>query len=394
MKRPNILSLIFAIVMTSLFAGSLQSAAKAEQKKLKMGILMPLTGYGAAWGIPTVRSQQIMIDKINSEGGIKVGNDAYLIDPVVMDTECKNEAALARANKLIFEEGVKYINGPIFPGPVAAVQSVSEPNKVIIWVTCYSPKALGPDFPYTFRFFPSGIENMSTMFPFIKKYHPNVKTIALTGLADERETVLKIADMAKEAGYEVVIIEHVPAGTPDWFPVLTKVAAKNPDAIVPVSAPPPEQAMILQQLHQLGYKGLVISPSHFNPDDLVAKAGVEATEGFTFMAADFSPNGRPDLVYLHNKYIERYGEPFDPVTCATFGYFDVIKQAIEKAGTTDTTTVMKTLEHLKSESVLGPISFGGLKTYGIKRQIIEPVCYSKMHNGKLVYVGSMIPSVP
>ncbi len=394
MKRSaGLIFMLSTILAFMLLVGTLGPATAAE-KTLKIGILMPLSGFGAAWGIPVERSQKIMIEKINNEGGIKIGDDKYHIEALVADTESNTEVALAKANRFIFDEKIKYIVGPIFAGPTAAVQSISEPNKVIIIPTCYSPKAIGPDFSYTFRLFSSGRENMDTMFPFMKKYYPNVKTIALTGLGDERETVLLIAEMAKTAGYKVLTIEHVPPGTTDWFPVLTKVTAKNADAIIPVSAPPPEQAMILQQLHQLGNKALVISPSHFHPDHLVAKAGIEAVEGFVYMAPDFGPNGRPALRYLRDKYVDKYGKPFDPITAAIFGYLDVLKQAIEKAGTLDTTTVMKTLETLEGEFVKGRFSIGGVKTYGIKRQIIEPVDYSKINNGKLNYIGAMVPYVP
>jgi branched-chain amino acid transport system substrate-binding protein len=394
MKRFSIPIFAFALVFVSVSIGGFQCPAFAEQKTLKIGILMPLTGFGAAWGIPVERATHIMVAKINEEGGVKVGGDTFRLEASVADTEGKAEVALAKANKFIFDEKIKYIVGPIFGGPLAAVQSISEPNKVLIMPTCYSPKTLGPDLKYTFRLFSSGRENMDTIFPFIKKYFPKVKTIALTGLGDERETVVMVGKMAEGAGYQVVSIEHVPPGTTDWFPVLTKVTAKNPDAFIPVSAPPPEAAMILQQLHQLGYKGLKITPSHYLPEHLVAKAGVEATEGFIFMAPDFGPNGPPALRYLQEKYLQKYGKPFDPVTAACFCFLDVLKQGIEKAGTLDTTAVMQTMENLSGTSVKGPFSMGGVKTYGIKRQIIESVHFSQMSGGGLKYIGEMTPSVP
>jgi len=356
--------------------------------------MLPLSGFAAQWGIPSQKGINIMGERINAQGGYKVGGKSYRIKLVEVDTEGNTEIALSKGNRLIHDEKIKFIIGPIFCGEVSALQSISEPNKILTMVYCFSPQALGPDKPYTFRLYSSGRENMAAMYPFLKKFFPKVKTLGMSGLADEKETVELCVKMAEEAGFKVISIEHVPPGTSDWFPVLTKVVAKNPDAFIPVSAPPPEAGMIIQQKHQLGYKGLVISPSHYDPNMIVAKAGAEAAEGFISMGPDFTgPNARPGLRYLYEKYTEKYKE-FDPVSQASYGWLEILKIAIEKAGTLDTAGVIKTMENLEGEFVKGRFSFGGVKTYGIKRQIIEPVDFSAIKNGKHVYLGAIIPSVP
>jgi len=152
--------------------------------------------------------------------------------------------------------------------------------------------------------------------------------------------------------------------------------------------------MIVQQIHQLGFKGLVISPSHYDPNMIVGKAGVEASEGFVSIGPDFtSPKARPGLRYFYDKFTEKYKQ-FDPVAAASYGWLEILKMAVEKAGTLDTTSVMKTMENLEGEFVKGHFSFGGVKTYGVKRQIIEPVDFSIIKNGKHVYLGAIMPSVP
>jgi ABC-type branched-subunit amino acid transport system substrate-binding protein len=49
---------------------------KAEQI-LKIGVIQPMTGPGASWGIGAVNGQQIAVDEINESGGITVKGVKY-----------------------------------------------------------------------------------------------------------------------------------------------------------------------------------------------------------------------------------------------------------------------------------------------------------------------------
>ena len=70
------------------------------------------------------------------------------------------------------------------------------------------------------------------------------------------------------------------------------------------------------------------------------------------------------------------------------------KMAIEKAGSLDTTAVAKAMENLEGEYPYGRFSMGGVKTYGSRHQISEPIFFSEIKNGALVGLGSVTPPVP
>lgn len=380
-----------------LFAGSPVLAAEKGANVIRVGALLELSGGAAAWGIATLRGWEIMTDKINAMGGIKVGGKQYQLELVKADNKSNVDTSLSQANKMIFNENLKFIMGPIISGSVLAILPVTEKNKVILCSMPFTPKILGPDKPYSFRLYASGNERMPLIYSYLKKNRPDIKSIALIGPNDETGwgSSKFAAAAAKEAGYTVTVEEFVQRGTTDFFPALTKLIATKPACMIPHSMPPGETALVLQQAYQLGYRGLVISPSHYDPAALVAKAGADAVEGFIFQSADF--NGAsitPAMRELAKKYQEQYKEPIDPIANAGYAYLWVLKMAMEKANSFDTTAVAHAMETLEGEGPFGHFSMGGLKTYGIKHQISEPVFFSIIRKGKQMDLGSYLAVSP
>lgn len=97
---------------------------------------------------------------------------------------------------------------------------------------------------------------------------------------------------------------------------------------------------------------------------------------------------------LYNSYRKKYGEEAHVVATATYPAPRILKLAIEKAGTLDTTAVAKTLENLEDEHPYGRFSFGGIKTCGAKHQISIPVFMAQFNNGKLVGLKPIKVPVP
>jgi len=389
---------LISLVLTLIFCGSsLSNAAEKEMSTYKMGGIFSVSGSYGPHGIGCFRGIEIAADKINEEGGIKVGDKAYSIKLINADAKSDFNVALAQANRLIFNENIKYILGPMMSGESLAILPVTEANKTLVFSTSYTPKVLGADKKYSFRLMASGIENANAIFAYLKKHQINVKTIATLGPNDE--TGWGVAEhekkMAEQNGMKVVFEDFFQRGADDFFPILTKMMTKNPDLLLANSVPPHSMGLLLSQKHQLGYKGLIMSPSHFDPEKLLAKAGVEAVEGLIHQSPDFEgPKASSGHRELYKRYIAKYKEEISPVSATTYPWLFVIKMAIEKAGTFETTRVVEVLENLEGESPFGRFHLGGLKTYGSKHQIVLPTYMSVIEKAKNVGLDPVSIEVP
>jgi branched-chain amino acid transport system substrate-binding protein len=397
MKRVRISGLFLIVLLscTGIFLNLPPEVSAQDGGLIKVGALLPLSGGAASWGIPSLRSMELMAEKINSEGGVKLPGTKMRMELVKADTKGTADAALAQANKLIFEDKVKFICGPIITSAVLAVLPVTEANKVILMSYAASPKVIGADKPYAFRLYPSVRESTIGIFEYLKKSRPDIKTLGLVGPNDDSgwDNSKLIKAMAKDYGIEVTFEDFVQRGTTDFFPVLTKMVAKNPNAVMYHAMPGGMTALLIQQGHQLGFKGLVLIPSHQDPDLLVGKAGLEATEGCILPTPDFAA-GTPWMQEAYKRYQEKYKEKFDPIVNVGYPMLWILKLAIEKAGTIDTTEVAKAMENLEGEMPYGKFSMGGLKTYGSRHQIIYPVFLSQIKGGKLTNIGTVMPPTP
>ncbi len=398
LRRTGIGLAIGFVALVLVVAGvSPAYASQSDMETLRIGVLLSFSGGYGPWGHGCMRGFEVMAEKINEEGGIRVGDKRYRIELIKSDNKTDFNVALAGANRLVFKEGIRYILGPMMSGATLAVQPVTEKNKVITLNFSYSPKVLGAEKKYSFRLFPAGSENMKAIFLYISKHYPDVKTVGSIGPNDETgwgtaEAVLAQCD---KYGLKHIFKDFFQRGTDDFFPILTRLMTKNPGVLIPHSVSPPSMALLMKQKFQLGYKGKILSPSHFDPKKLAAKAGTEAIEGLIHQSPDFegelAASGHREL---YSRYAKTYKEDFTPVSAAAYPYLWYLKMAIEKAGTLDTTAVAEAMVNLKGEGPYGPVSMGGLKTYGANHQVVEPIFMSIIKNGKNVGLAPVTPPVP
>ena len=111
--------LLSALAMATVWV-SATSAANPAVKKLKIGIIGPMSGAGAAWGINLQRGAALACEDVNIAGGLKVGNKVYMLDFVSADTAYIGATAVSEVSRLIFQQGIKYIFGPIGSTPCLA----------------------------------------------------------------------------------------------------------------------------------------------------------------------------------------------------------------------------------------------------------------------------------
>ena len=82
MKRRSVtLKLLGVVLSAALLVGAMgtfHQTSAAPAKHVKIGSVMPITGPLAVLGLAFNRGWQLYLDKINSQGGLKIGDEAYV----------------------------------------------------------------------------------------------------------------------------------------------------------------------------------------------------------------------------------------------------------------------------------------------------------------------------
>src|SRR3989344_7864758 len=122
------------------------------QGTYKIGVMYPLTGDAAAYGIPIQKTTKYAADAINAKGGV----NGRKLELVYEDSKCNPKDGNAAAQKLINIDKVKVIIGGVCSGETLGAAPLANDNKVVM----ISPSATSPDITlkggdFVFRLAPS-----------------------------------------------------------------------------------------------------------------------------------------------------------------------------------------------------------------------------------------------
>jgi len=342
---------------------------------LEIGLVAPLTGPAAAWGLPARRAFELVFEQVNEAGGITVGGQDYVLVLLANDDKYDPATAVTAVERLISQDDVKFLYVMTSDATMAS-QPLVEENEVIMFSSGTAPQILNADQFFTFRGSPSHVELFGPQMQWLMDEHPEVKRIAIVARDNTsgREARKTYETKSPELGLEVVFNDTYASGTTDFYPILTEVLAADPDVIGPVGA---GFGQFIKQARELGYEGYFQTYTPQDADDLVEAAGAEAVEGVYYggVAAEQATED------WKAAYTEKYGK-FNSVSLMLEPVARVLIDGIERANSLDTRLVAKALEETRLETSGGTAVMTGAVTYGINRQFMLPGPIGTIVNGE------------
>ena len=377
------------VTLVSVAALTWAGAASAQTDVLKIGVVSALSGPGSEWGLAQDGSAKIAAMEVNAKGGLKVGNKTYKIEVISYDDQYKAALAVSAATRLIEQDKVKIIIGPMGSASTLAAKPLFEKNKVLAIIGAYSEKALDAETRYSFRGFPTTIEYGPQMVAWLKQNKPALKTVAQLEANDETGWASQrlLRGYYENAGYKYVASELFERNTKDFQPVLTKILATNPDIFEIGSIPSATAGLVVRQARELGFKGQFVKIGGPGVEQFVAAAGKEFAEGVIgYTAADVTQKYYKDL---EEKYAKVLKPPMGEFVVYFYDQVNMVLKAMQTAGTVDDTDkIAAALEKMTPyNGVLGSIRWGGQARYGSNHQILTPVYIGTIKNGGQVIVG-------
>ncbi|MGB7118311.1 MAG: ABC transporter substrate-binding protein [Bradyrhizobium sp.] len=282
----------------------------AAQEKLKIGVIVTLSGPAAALGAQVRDGFALAVKDL---GGKMGGRD---VDVVVVDDELKPDAAVSKVKGLLERDKVDFVVGPIFSNILLAIHKPVIDTKTFL----ISPNA-GPS-SYAGK-------NCSPFF-YVTSYQNDQVHQVLGKVAQDRgyKRVYVMepnyqAGKDSAAGFklaykgEIVEESYVPLGTLDFQVELSKIASLKPDAVF-TFMPGGMGVSLVKQYKQAGLADKIPVLSAFTVDESTLPAQQDAAVGM-FGGADWAPD-------LNNpqskKFVAGYEAAYNsvPGTYAMQGY--------------------------------------------------------------------------
>jgi branched-chain amino acid transport system substrate-binding protein len=349
-----------------------------------------LTGGGAPWGIACDQAARIAAADINAKGGLEVGGKKYQIEVISYDDQFKTADAVGAYNRLVNQDGVKYMVVQTSNGATALKGSI-ESDKVIVLSSGYGAKVVDDTNHYLYRWYSAPRDYMPQLADWMKA-NVKGKTVAvlnpnIEGAFEQRGLA---NDLYKKRGFDVVADDVYEMSEKDFSPLLTKVIARHPDIIDLGSTAPATAGLIVRQARELGFKGQLFKSAGPGPSDIVTGAGKEASEGLiNFVYAD---QGNAEYQRLSAQFRKNVNQNPNDMFLPAYDGIMVLFRAMQKAGTvTDTTKVRDAIALvLPSKGALGEeISLGGKSTYGSDQEFITTNYMAQIRDGVPVVIGKI-----
>ena len=356
-----------------------------EAETLKIGALVTLSGAGASWGQGMKNAAEIAAAQVNEKGGLEVAGKKYKVEVVAYDDKYQANEAVTVANRLVFEDNVKYIIGPVGSAPVLAIQPITEKNKVIVITLGFTTKALQKDKPFTFRPNVTTVEVAQPQVEWLAKSQGVKKVGALFPNDETGQQIAKdLAAAYKDAGADLVATEFFERDRVDFVPLLTRIAARGVDAIELDGNSPTTAGLIVKQAREIGFTGKIVRTGGPATQEIINVAGAEASEGM-FVHTPINPE-LPSTKAYADLYAASYKNAMNGFSPAFYDGTNMLFEAMKRAGTvTDTDAVRKAMEEIKDfPGALGTLNWTGNEVYGINHQLNAPFYVAEVVGGKEV----------
>jgi branched-chain amino acid transport system substrate-binding protein len=138
---------IIAICIVAVSLCVMGVAGAAEKPAIKVGAIFSVTGPAAFLGGPEQKTAEMLVEKINNEGGV----DGQKIELIVKDSGGKPETAISMAKQLIEEQKVLAIIGPSTSGETMAIKNICQEGKTILLSCAAAEDIVNPVASYVFK---------------------------------------------------------------------------------------------------------------------------------------------------------------------------------------------------------------------------------------------------
>ena len=386
-KTAGRLALAGAIAASVGLAASVASAAET----IKIGAPLALTGGLADEG----KKQQIVYDMwlklVNDAGGIDVGGEKMMVEIITYDYQTDGKRAGQMTEKLIISDKVDFVMAPFGSGHTKIAAAVTERYGVPL-IACVSSSLLvyNQGHKYLFGTLAPNTGMTEALMKFFREKFPKTKRVAILGRDDvfPKSMAKALSKGAKEEGFDVVYDELYAVGTLDHSAALSKIKSLKPDWIY-ITGYTNDLMLARKQMKDLGVNApivtMVTGPAYKEFVDGLGDLSHGITSaGWWHHSTNFTNTSDiwGSTKAFYNQFVKEQGHDPDYVHASCAAGLEVLRLAIESAGTLDKAKVRDALAATDILTFYGPVKFGDNGMNQVREMPIIQV-----QNGKVVVLS-------
>lgn len=388
-----------------LFAAHAVAAAPMYDGTIRLGAAVSLTGKYSTNGMNTRDGYDLAIQRVAERGGVLVGGKRYRLEVVYYDDESTPARGAQLVERLITQDGIRFVLGPYSSGLTKAIAPVTEKYKVpMVEANGASVSLFTEGYRYLFavlstteQYLASAVDLAAEMAQ-ARGRDPRSIRVALAMENDPFSQDVRagvIAD-AKRHGMQVVIDDKLPPELNDMAATLTKVKALRPDVLM-VSGHAKGATLAVRQVEEMRVDVPMLALTHCDSAQVAEKLGAAAEYALCASQWDRTLNYRDDWFGTAEEYAQLfektygYAPPYQAAesSAAVLVYAD----AFTRAGTLDVEKVRDAIAATDMETFYGRVKFDStgkniakpMVLYQIQGGMYKVVAPTRWASAKLVF---------
>ena len=359
----------------------------ATSNEIKIGGNFELTGGVANFGKQTVNGIQLAFKQANASGGV-LGKQIVF---VLADNKSEPAEATNAITKLITQDKVSAVLGPVTSSNVLATVQVAQDNKIPVLTATGTNEKITVDNgkvrPFAFR--------SCFIDPFQGRVMANYASKSLKAktaviYVDSSSDYSKGLSASFEAtfvqnGGKIVAKEAFLQKDQDFKATLTKIKALGADTIF-IPAYYEEVGKIVKQARELGITSPLLGTDGWDDPKVVEIAGAAALNNTYFSNHYSSQDKDPNVVKFVEAYKKEYNQ--EPSALAAIGYDSglLLIDAIKRANSTEPVKIKEALEQTKNLQVST-----GIITIDSNHNPVKSAVVIEMKDGKQTFKEKVNP---
>lgn len=357
---------------------ALAAGAGAEDKVVKIGVILPMSGGTASIGAHAKAALEVAMDIINNAhpelGNLPLAKNAGLaglsgakIEAVFADNQGNPATGQNQALRLITEDKVAAVFGAYQSGITLTSSAIAE-KYGIPYLNSESVAANLTErgFKWFFRTTPIATDFAKIYVDFLADMKATgAKTDAIALVHDNTEYGTSVANTIstafKEKGQPVALDVAYPVNATDVQGQVLQLKDKKPDVIIMISYTS-DAILFAKTMQSLDYKpAILLADDAGYSDPSFIKAVGKISQGvFNRSSWAVGPAGSPSAI-IADMYKKKSGEEMDDTVGRQMQGFFVLADAIDRAGSTDPAKIQAALKatDLKPEQLM--MGYKGVK---------------------------------
>ena len=355
MKKKLSLLITASTLAAGILAGCGAGGNNASKEdEFKIGVNLELSGAVASYGQSLESGIDLAIKEINADGGI----DGKKIVPVKVDNKSDLTEATNGALKLIDQDKVSAIIGAATSGDtVAQVQIANDKKTVLLTPSGTAPNVTVNDDgklnEYAFRtsFIDPFQGNVAANFAINDLKIKNAAIYADSASDYAKGLAAAFKETFTAAGGKIVSEESYVAKDTDFSATLTRIKGKNPEFVF-IPGYYEEVGLIIKQAREMGITAPFMGADGWDSPKLIDLAGAESLNN-TFITNHYSSEDPDEKIQKFvSAFNDEYGKSPDAFNALGYDSVYLLKDAVERAGSTDSEKIKEELAKTKDLSLI------------------------------------------